>query len=313
MVMVLALGFAAGACGGVATGSEAGGGKLDVVATTTQIGDFARNVGGSAANVHQVLQPNTDPHDYEPRPHDVLATSESKLVFENGDRLDSWMKKVVSEAGGGPRVVDLGAAVPDMLPGDEKGPEASRYDPHWWHDPRNAEVAVKKIRDGMIKADPKDEKVYRKNAGIYLSKLEKLDSDIRACMSKVPKNERKLVTDHDAFGYFTKRYGIRVAGAVIPSQSTLGQPSAKETSQLVSLIKRERVKAVFPESSINPDLARTIARQTGASSSHTLYGDTLGEKGSSGSTYIKMEAANAGAMVEGFTGGKQTCSIPTGR
>jgi ABC-type Zn uptake system ZnuABC Zn-binding protein ZnuA len=103
-----------------------------------------------------------------------------------------------------------------------------------------------------------------------------------------------------------------VVGAVIPSQSTQGQPSAKELSGLVSLIKRENVKAVFPESSINPELARQIARQTGASADYTLYGDTLGPKGSDGDTYLKMEAHNATAMVEGFTGGQQTCTIPAG-
>lgn len=311
-VVLLALGFTVGACGGVGVGSK-GGGKLEVVATTTQIGDFARNVGGGAADVHQILQPNTDPHDYEPRPHDVLATAEAGLVFESGDKLDAWMKKVVSESGGSPRVVVLGTVVPDTLPGEEKGPEASGRDPHWWHDPRNAEVAVKEIRDAMIKADPKHEKTYRANAGNYLAGLRRLDRGIRSCMDKVPKKQRKLVTDHDAFGYFAKRYGIDVVGAVIPSQSTQGQPSAKETAQLISLIKRERVKAVFPENSINPDLARTIADQTGASSNYTLYGDTLGQKGTGGSTYIKMEAANARAMVEGFTGGKKTCSIATGR
>ena len=305
--------FAAVSCGSQGAGQGSSAGKLDVVATSTQIGDFARNVGGEAADVHQVLQPNTDPHDYEPRPDDVKAAAGAKLVFESGDKLDVWMKKVVSESGGDPRVVDLGARVPDTLPGEESGPEASRYDPHWWHDPKNAEVAVKEIRDAMVKADPKHEKTYRANAKTYLAKLEKLDNNIQDCMDKVPKDERKLVTDHDAFNYFAKRYGIDVVGAVIPSQSTQGQPSAKETSALISLIKREHVKAVFPESSINPKLARTIAGQTGASSSYTLYGDTLGEKGSGGATYLKMEAANANAMVEGFTGGKKTCSIPAGQ
>jgi ABC-type Zn uptake system ZnuABC Zn-binding protein ZnuA len=128
-------------------------------------------------------------------------------------------------------------------------------------------------------------------------------------MEQVPADQRKLVTDHDAFNYFANRYGITVIGAVIPSQSTQAQPSASETAALISLIKSENVKAIFPESSVNPALAQTISHETGASSDYTLYGDTLGEQGSNGDTYLKMEAANADAMVRGFTGGQESCSI----
>jgi ABC-type Zn uptake system ZnuABC Zn-binding protein ZnuA len=130
-------------------------------------------------------------------------------------------------------------------------------------------------------------------------------------MGNVPEDQRKLVTDHDAFNYFANRYGIKVVGTVIPSQSTEAQPSASETSDLISLIKSENVKAIFPESSVNPQLAQTIANETGASSNYTLYGDTLGPQGSDGDTYLKMEAANADSMVKGFTGGQQSCSIST--
>jgi zinc/manganese transport system substrate-binding protein len=118
---------------------------------------------------------------------------------------------------------------------------------------------------------------------------------------------RKLVTDHDAFGYFAHRYRIDVVGAVIPSQTTQAQPSAGATARLVRLIRREHVRAVFPESSINRRLAETIARETGATSSYTLYGDTLGPSGSPGATYIGMERANADAMVRGFSGGRVRC------
>ena len=311
---VLAAGLLAAGCGGqgASGGLENGshGGKLEVVASTTQIGDFVRNVGGEEVDVHQILKPNTDPHEYEPRPEDVEATAGAKVVFENGDNLDRWIGEVVEQSGGDPQVVDLGASVPVKLPGESGGPEASRYDPHWWHDPKNAETAVREIRDALERADPRDEESYRKNAGAYLAKLKKLDKGIASCMGEMPQKERKLVTDHDAFSYFARRYGVDVVGAVIPSQSTQGQPSARETSDLVSLVERENVKAVFPESSINPELAQQIARQTGASANYTLYGDTLGPKGSDGDTYLGMETHNATAMVEGFTGGKRTCSIP---
>lgn len=294
-------------CGGTSGSGTQGG--LSVVATTTQIGDWARAVGGSAVSVHQILQPNTDPHEYEPRPADVIATSGARIVFENGDGLDDWMSKVVSQAGGDPVVVDLGAVVPVKLPGESSGPESSRFDPHWWHDPHNAEAAVRAIRASLVRAEPAQKRLFERNAAAYLARLGRLDAGIAACFARVPASERKLVTNHDAFGYFARRYGITVVGAVIPSQTTQAQPSAGETARLIALVRKEHVKAIFPESSLNPRLAQTIARETGASSVHTLYGDTLGPKGSSGATYLGMEAANADAMVRGFTGGKERCPL----
>ena len=303
------------ACGGQGTQQSGGssGGPLRIVATTTQIGDFARQVGGDTVDMTQILQPNSDPHDYEPRPGDVQATAGARLVFVNGNGLDSWMNTVVSESGGNPSIVDLSRGVPEKLPGESEGEEAPpEYDPHWWHDPTNAKAAVNEIRDALVEADADNAGTYEQNADAYLARIQDLDSGIQTCMDKVPEDERKLVTDHDAFNYFANRYGINVIGAVIPSQTTQGQPSAGETADLIDLIQRENVKAVFPENSVNPELAQTIARETGASADYTLYGDTLGEDGSDGDTYLKMEAANADAMVRGFTNGQQSCSIPVG-
>jgi ABC-type Zn uptake system ZnuABC Zn-binding protein ZnuA len=292
--------------GCVSAGADSHGRPI-VVATTTQIGDWARVVGGRAVDVHQILQPNTDPHEYEPRPADVEATADARLVLENGDGLDGWMGKVVSEAGGHATVVVIGDHVPIRLPGESSGPEASAVDPHWWHDPRNAEAAVRAIRDSLVRANPGARAGIERRAKRYLGRLRALDRRIAACFAVVPRRERKLVTDHDAFAYFAHRYGIEVVGAVIPSQSTQAQPSAGDTARLIALVRREHVRAIFPESSVNPRLADTIARETGATSSYRLYGDTLGPSGSSGSTYLGMENANADSMVRGFTGGRQRC------
>jgi ABC-type Zn uptake system ZnuABC Zn-binding protein ZnuA/ABC-type Mn2+/Zn2+ transport system permease subunit len=299
--------LAGGGCGGGAVSAAPG--QVKVVATTTQIGDFARAVGGERATVVQVLEPNTDPHDYEPRPSDVRETAKADVVLLNGDELDRWMGDVVEAAGGHPKVIDLGAGVPVKIPGESSGRDASRYDAHWWHDPRNAQAAVAAIRDALTRANPGARAVYARNAAAYLARLRELDGGIAACVRAVPAGARKLVTDHDAFTYFARRYGIAVVGAVIPSQSTQAQPSAGDVARLTRLIRRERVKAVFPESSINPKLAQAIARQTGATSDHELYGDTLGPKGSSGATYLTMERANADAMVRGFTAGARGCPI----
>lgn len=294
--------FAAG-CG---TGGSDGD-RPRVVATTTQIGDFVRAVGGDAVEVDQILQPNTDPHEYEPRPSDVTGAAEAKLVFASGDDLDDWIEEVVSDSGSEAKVIDLGAAVPERLPGESSGEEASRYDPHWWHDPLNAAVAVKEIARQLALADPAHKAEFVRNARAYVAKLLFLDGKIQRCMRSVPASRRKLVTDHDAFGYFARRYGIEVVGAVIPSQTTQAQASAKDLSELAATIERERVAAIFPESSLSAKVAEAIAAQTGATADYSLYGDTLGPVGSDGATYLTMEASNANAMMRGFTGGRRGC------
>jgi ABC-type Zn uptake system ZnuABC Zn-binding protein ZnuA/ABC-type Mn2+/Zn2+ transport system permease subunit len=296
---VLALGLAS--CG--ASGSGGGSGKVDVVATTTQIGDWARQVGGDAANVHQILKPSTDPHEYEPRPADVEATAGADVVFENGDKLDAWAGKLVDEAGGDPEVVDLGKSVIDPRPGADGG-----TDPHWWHDPRNADRAVAAIRDALVRVAPKSRGTFERNARRYRSQVAQEDGLIAACLNELPASERKLVTDHDAFGYFARRYGLKVVGTVIPSQTTEAQPSAGELADLVQVIEREHVRAVFPEKSVNKKLGEAIAHQTGASVKYELYSDALGAPGSDGDTYLKMEATNARTIVRGLSGGKSGCS-----
>jgi ABC-type Zn uptake system ZnuABC Zn-binding protein ZnuA len=324
---VLSVGaFVIAGCGGSDSSSEDEGTQIDVLATTTQIGDWVREVGGDSVDVHQILQPNTDPHDYEPRPSDVEAAVDAQLVFANGDELDHWIEEVVSESGSDAEVVDLATIVPIQLPGEGEAEHAeeehaegeekhgeeehhhdSKHDPHWWHDPRNAEAAVREIERRLIAADPSAKSEIEANADAYLAQLRAMDTKIAACIDAVPAQERKLVTDHDAFGYFANRYGIEVVGAVIPSQTTQAQPSAKELSELADTIEEENVQAVFPESSLSPSVAEAIARQTGASADYTLYGDTLGPADSPGGTYVGMEEANADAVVRGFTGGEERC------
>ena len=277
-------------------GSE--GDAPQVVATTPIVADLARNVAGDRASVEQLLQPNTDPHDYEPRPGDVKAVADARVVFANGLELDDWVGGVVDSSGGDPEVIDLSGDLP-VRHGD---------DPHWFQDPRNARAAVERIRDELIAADPGGAQTYRARARDYLNELAALDRSLQACFERVPPERRKLVTDHDAFGYFAARYDLDVVGAVIPSQTTQAQPSAADTQRLADLIEREDVRAIFPEESLSPRLAEALADQTGATAEHHLYGDTLGPDDSDGGTYVGMQRANADAMVRGLTGGDQGCA-----
>jgi ABC-type Zn uptake system ZnuABC Zn-binding protein ZnuA len=288
----------------VACGSESndGTGKVDVVATTTQIGDWVQQVGGDAVEVHQVLKPSTDPHEYELRPADVEAAAGADVVFESGDGLDPWTGELVDKAGGSPEVVDLSSAVAHPLAAADDKP-----DPHWWHDPHNVEVAVSTIRAALVRAAPNERKLFERNARRYETELALTDRLISSCVKQIPRTERKLVTDHDAFGYFARRYGLKVIGALIPSRTTAAQPSAGELADLVDLIRRERVRAVFAEKDVSPKLAEAVARETGASADLKLYSDTLGPRSSDGATYLNMEDANARTIVRGLSGGRERC------
>ena len=326
-----ALALLAAGCGSESSGED---GQVKVVTTTTQVADFVREVGGEAVEVTQIIQPNSDPHDYEPRPSDVEAVAGAELVFVSGRGLDDWAEELISDSGGDAQIVNLGAMGPIRLAGEgheheedehsgvvpheeeehagEVGHEhedESELDPHWWHDPRNVEAAVPGIENALVVADRTHKAEFIRNADAYVAEVKALDTGIAKCIDSVPASERKLVTDHDAFGYFANRYGIEVVGAVIPSQTTQAQASAKDLSELAKTIEAEDVKAVFPESSLSADVAEAIADQTGASAEYTLYGDSLGPEGSSGDTYLHMEEANADAMVRGFTGGKRGCEL----
>jgi zinc/manganese transport system substrate-binding protein len=300
--------------------SEADGPR--VVVTTTVLGDLARSVGGAHADVHELLQPNSDPHDYEPRPDDVIATADADVVLTSGLGLDDWMADVAEQSGGDAPVVEVGEHVPVVREGGEAhthdehaagehgeddhdaeehaGHDHGDVDPHWWHDPRNAEAAVLAIRDALTRANPGARAAYARNATAYMRRLRALDAAIRGCVAAIAPARRTLVTDHDAFGYFADRYDLDVVGTVIPSLTTQAQPSAGDLAELARTIERERVATVFSARSVNAKLAEAIARETGARSDDSLYGDTLGPTGSDGATYLAMEAHNADAIVRGL-------------
>lgn len=289
--------MAAGTLAVAGCGDDSGSGDgLTVVATTTQAADLARRVGGGRVNVEGMLRPGGDPHDYEPRPSDVAAVAGAAVVFRSGGEVDDWLSDVIDNAGGDAEVVSLIDSVKRV---DD--------DPHWWQDPRNGVRAVEAIRAELSKADPAGRAVYARNAERTIRRLRRLDRKIAGCVARVPGAKRKIVTTHDALGYFARRYGVEVVGAVIPSLSTQAQASAGDVQRLVEQIRRERVEAVFPESSVNPDIERAIAREAGARIGDSLYADSLGPKGSPGETYAGALAADAGALVRGMSGGRVNC------
>ena len=278
-----------------------GSGRVKVVATTGQAADFARAVGGARLDVTALLAPNADPHEFEIRPDDVKELAKADLVVRSGGELDDWLEDAIDSSGSDAPVLTLADHV--ALDGD---------DPHWWQDPSRAIAAVAALRDALVAADPAGKRAYVRGAAAYTGRLERLDRAVAACIAKVPEAERTLVTTHDALGYYARRYGIRVVGAVIPSRSTVAQPSAGEIARLVETIRRERVKAVFAESSVRPDVEEAIAREAGARIGKALWADTLGPEGSDGATYVDSIASNTAALVDGFSGGAIACRPEAG-
>jgi ABC-type Zn uptake system ZnuABC Zn-binding protein ZnuA len=296
LLPLLALAPAAG-CGGDAASGD---GRPIVVATTTQAADLARNVGGQRVEVRAMLTPGADPHDYEPRPSDVAAIAESRLVVRSGGEVDEWLGDVLENAGEDAAPVTLIESVKTIGDGDG-------VDPHWWQDPRNGVLAVAAIRDALTASDPGGRAQYRRNAARYAGRLERLDRGIAACVARVAPDKRKLVTTHDSLAYFARRYGIEVVGAVIPSLSTQAQASARDVDRLVRQIREEGVEAVFPESAVDAELERAIAREADARVGGALYADTLGPRGSEAETYVGALAADTATLVEGMSGGAVRC------
>jgi zinc/manganese transport system substrate-binding protein len=295
MLISLVLASTAAVVGCGSSFSSAGG--IQVVATTTQVADFVREVGGPRIHVHQILRPNSDPHEYEPTTGDAKAIAESRIVFRSGGDVDDWLTKVLQNAGGSRAVVTLSDSVRTMT-----GPPSGDLDPHWWQDPRNAELAVQAVERALIKLDPAGRREYRARGAAYMRRMERLDRQIAACMQKIPAGQRKLVTSHDALRYYARRYGVQIVGALIPSLSTQAEPSAGQIAGLVNQVRREHVRAIFPESSLNPKLERAVAKEAGVRVGAKLWADTLGPKGSSGANYVASMESNAQTMARGFVG-----------
>jgi zinc/manganese transport system substrate-binding protein/manganese/iron transport system substrate-binding protein len=240
--------------GGCAGSGDDGSGPIAIVATTPQVADMARNVAGGRAEVVQILPANADPHEYEPTPSDAEALANADLILRSGGEVDAWLDQLVESSGTDAPILTLIDDVRTIAAGGE-------VDPHWWQDPRNAVRAVAAIGAALARIDRPDRDAYEANARRYGAEIARLDRAIAACIDRVPAPQRKLVTSHDALGYYADRYGIEVIGAAIPALTTQAQTSAGETSELIDLIRAERVEAIFPEAGVSSALEEAIAAE----------------------------------------------------
>jgi zinc/manganese transport system substrate-binding protein len=281
-------------------------GGVQMVATTTQVADIARNVAGDRVEVHGLLTPNADPHDHEPRPSDAVAITDAEIVVTSGGEVDEWVAELIESSGTDAEVVSLLDSAPVIR--TEDGEE----DPHWWQDPRNAVAATDAIAKALSEADSSGSGAYTENAAAYAAEITRADRAIAKCMAFLPDGARKLVTSHDSLGYLADRYDIEVVGSAVPALSTQAQPSSGATAELVRLIQEEEVRAIFPEAGLSGELERAIAGEAGVAVGGELYADSLGDEGSAGDTYLGALAANAGVLVDALSNGTARCD-PLGK
>jgi ABC-type Zn uptake system ZnuABC Zn-binding protein ZnuA len=286
----------AGCSGSGGNAGEGSGGGLRVVATTTQVADLAGNVAGDRAEVTSLLKPGVDAHDYEPSPADIDALARADLVLQNGVGLEEWLDDTIESSGFGGPVVDTSQGVRLRQVDGEP-------DPHIWQDPGNARRMAANIERALAQADPAAAAAFAANLAAYDRQLRALDAEVERQLDSLA--NRKVVTNHDAFGYYLDRYGLELVGSVIPSFDTSAELSGRDIRDLVAKIRATRVKAVFSEATLPPRAAQTIAAEAGVevvTGEDALYGDALGPPGSDGDTYLKMIRHNTATIVGNLSG-----------
>jgi zinc/manganese transport system substrate-binding protein len=262
--------------------------RLNVVASFSIIGDFVRNVGGERVSVTTLVGPDGDVHVYTPAPADAKKIADAKLVFVNGLGLEGWLSRLAQSAGTKAAIVAATKGIAPLKIGSDA-------DPHAWQSVANAKIYVANIRDALGAADPLGAVTYRANSETYLAKLDALDREVREAVAQIPASRRKVISTHDAFGYFAAAYGIEFIAPL--GVSTESEASARDIAGIITQIRTSKIPAVFLENISDPRLIRRISAETGARVGGTLYSDSLtGEKGDA-PTYIDMVRHNIRALT----------------
>ena len=270
-------------------GQPVGPRKLTVVTTLTVLADLIEQVGGDKVQVKALVPPGGEVHTYQPTPNDIKAVAQAGIVFYNGAQLEEWIDGTIRSAGKQDLpIVVLSQGLPTIVEAD------NRPNPHLWLDVANAKAYVEKIRDALANVDGANAAYYSDRARAYLAQLDELDAWIQTEVDKIPRARRKLVTFHDAFPYFARRYGFSLQGVVVSSPGK--EPSARELTDLARRIKREEVPAVFAESQFNPKAMEVLARDTGVRVITNLYTDSL-SSGLEANTYITLMKHNVSQIV----------------
>ncbi|MBK5239449.1 MAG: zinc ABC transporter substrate-binding protein [Actinomycetales bacterium] len=291
LVAVAGTVLALSGCAAPATNTPASN-SLAVVATTTQVADFSRQIAGTAGTVTGLVQANQSVHGFDPSAKNLLDLGAADVLVTSGVDLESWLDDAIQASGFDGTVIDASTGV--TLLGD---------DPHIWTNPANAILMVENIATGFTTADPTQSSVFEANASAYVVQLTALNEWITSNVDQAPLAERLLVTNHDAFTYFYNAYNITFVGSIIPSLDDNAEPSAAELDTLIAAIKASGAKAIFSEASLSPKLAETIAQEAGVkvySGENALYSDSLGAAGSAGETYLSATIHNVTVLMDSW-------------
>lgn len=270
--------------------------KLNVVATFSILADLVKNVGGDRVEVKSLVGPNGDAHVYQPTPNDAKTLSDARLVFVNGLGFEGWMARLVKASGTKAAMV---TATKGVKPRKMEEGGHTEADPHAWQSVPNAKVYVTNIYDALAAADPAGKATYAANAAAYLAKLDALDVQVRAAVAAIPADRRKIITTHDAFGYFGAAYGV----AFIAPQgvSTESEVSARDVAKIITQIRKQKIPAVFLENITDERLLKRIADESGARVGGTLYSDALTDEKGPAPTYLDMMRHNVKQLAEALT------------
>ena len=270
--------------------------KIRVVATFSILADFARNVGGDAVEVGSLVGPNGDAHAYSPSPADGKRLADANLILVNGLGFEGWIDRLVKASGTKAVVVTASRGIKARQMTDEDEHDHGKTDPHAWQSVANAKIYVTNIRDALIKADAAAGPIQparpptRRMPRAYLAKLDQLENDIKATIAAIPAARRKIITTHDAFGYFGAAYGMQFIAP--QGVSTEAEVSARDVAKIIRQIKTQKIPAVFMENVSDPRLMKRIAEEAGAKIGGKLYSDALSPPDGPAATYLDMMRNN---------------------
>jgi ABC-type Zn uptake system ZnuABC Zn-binding protein ZnuA len=272
--------------------------KIRVLAVESFLADITQNIAGDRLQVDSLVPVGVDPHSFEAGPQDVAKIADCQVLVINGAGLESWLNKLLDNAGGSRLVVTASDGLASRTPGAGEVVDADiQGDPHFWLDPNLVIHYVENIRNGLSQADPDGKETYAANAQAYTARLTEVDGWIRLQVEQIPAERRLLVTNHETFGYFADRYGFKVIGTIVPSVSTGSAPSAQQMAGLVEAIKAAHAPAIFLETGTNPDLADQIAAETGVKVVTGLYTHSITPPGGEAPDYIAMLKFDTQAIV----------------
>jgi zinc/manganese transport system substrate-binding protein len=282
-------------------GQESAGGRIKVIASFSILGDLVSNVGGDRVDVTSLVGPNGNAHVYAPSPADAKKVADARLVFVNGLGFEGWLDRLVKASGtSAPIIVASQGVQPlDRASDQDHDHDHGRADPHAWQSVANAKIYVGNIRAALIAIDPAGKAGYEANTTAYLAGLDALEREVRDTIAKIPADRRRVVTSHNAFGYFERAYGIIFTAP--QGVSTESEASAKDVAAIITAIRKQKAAAVFLENVTDPRLVQQVASETGAKVGGVLYSDALTDAKGDAPTYIDLIRHNLKQLAGALT------------